>query len=378
MNILAKKQSDMKLLFFSNTLAGGGAERVLANLTNELSRRGHDVTIALNINKIGYDLSDNIKVIHSPQQNWYKGRNILKRIFRNILKGIHSYKHTKNAINEIKPDIIITFLWCNMFPIIIHHKSIPIISSEHNAYDRNIGFRRKIDRFFLNRFFDKVCVLTAFDHGYAKAKGLTNTTIMPNPNTFDSISTDEYNAYFEKKENILVCGRVSAWHIKGFDIAIKAFAKIAEKIPNTDLDIVGEYDQKSKIHLENIAIEYGIKERVHFFGRSNDVINIMRCHKLFVLSSRTEGFPMVITEAMTQGLPCVSFERLSSPIIIDGIDGILVENGNVDKLAKSMYELISNNDYRYQLGLESIKNVSRFSSENVAKRWEELFNTLKY
>ena len=368
----------MKLLFFSNTLSGGGAERVLANLTNELSRRGHDVTIALNINKIGYDLSDNIKVIYSPQQNWYKGRNILKRIFRNIKMNFHSYKHTKNAIKEIKPDIIITFLWCNMFPIIRHHKSIPIMSSEHNAYDRNIGFRRKIDRFFLNRFFDKVCVLTAFDHGYAKAKGLTNTTIMPNPNTFESISTDEYNEYFEKRKNILVCGRVSAWHIKGFDIAIKAFAKIAEKIPNTDLDIVGEYDQKSKIHLKNIAIECGVEERVHFLGRSNDMINIMRCHKLFVLSSRTEGFPMVITEAMTQGLPCVSFERLSSPIIIDGIDGILVENGNVDKLAKSMYELISNNDYRYQLGLESIKNVSRFSSENVAKRWEELFNTLKY
>ena len=364
----------MKLLFFSNTLCGGGAERVLANLTNELVSRGHDITIALNVNKIAYELSDNIKVIHSPQRNWYKGRNILKRIHRNIIQEIHSSKHTKKVIKEVKPDIIITFLWCNMLPIIRFHKRIPTISSEHNAYDRNIGFRRKIERFFFNRFFDKVCVLTAFDQGYAKAKGLTNTIIMPNPNTFESISTTEYNDCFEKRKNIMVCGRVFAWHVKGFDIAIEAFAKIANKIPDTDLDIVGEYDQKSKTHLENIALKCGVKDRVHFLGRNSDMTNIMKSHKVFVLSSRTEGFPMVVTEAMTQGLPCISFERLSSSIIVDNIDGILVEDGNIDKLSNSIYELISDNEYRYQLGLEAIKNVCRFSSERVAKRWENIFN----
>lgn len=367
----------MKLLFFSNTLDGGGAERVLANLTNELSHRGHDVTIALNINKIAYDLSKEVKVIHSPQHNWYNGRNVVKRIYRNILKEIHSYKHTKKLINEVEPDIIITFLRCNMIPLIRLHKNIPIISSEHNAYDRNIGFRKKIERFCFNRYFNKVCVLTSFDQGYAKAKGLTNTIIMPNPNSFKSISINDYNESFEKRRNILVCGRVFAWHIKGFDIAIKAFAKIANKIPNTDLDIVGEYDQKSKTYLENIALKYGVKERIHFLGKTNEMINVMRSHQIFVLSSRTEGFPMVITEAMTQGLPCISFERLSSAIIIDRIDGILVDNGNVDELSNSIYELIFDNKYRYQLGLESLKNVNRFSSDNIAKRWENLFNNLK-
>lgn len=365
----------MKLLFFSNTLAGGGAERVLANLTNELSRRGHDVTIALNINKIAYDLSDDIKVIHAPQYYLYKEQNILKRIYRSIIQKNNLHKFTKHVIDDIKPDIIITFLRCNMIPIIKYHKNITIISSEHNAYDRNIGFLKKIERFFLNRFFDKVFVLTAFDQGYAKAKGLSNTIIMPNPNTFDIISKDEYDEYFDKRKNILVCGRVYAWYVKGFDIAIKAFAKIAEKIPNTDLDIVGEYDQKSKIHLENIAIECGVEERVHFLGRSNDMINIMRNHKVFVLSSRTEGFPMVITEAMTQGLPCVSFERLSYPIIIDSIDGLLVDNGDIEKLANSIYELISNDGYRYLLGIESLKNINRFSSKNIAKRWENILIT---
>ena len=86
----------MKLLFFSNTLDGGGAERVLANLTNELSRLGHDITIALNINKIAYDLSDDIKVIHAPQYYLYKEQNILKRIYRSIIQK-------NNLLNKKSP-----------------------------------------------------------------------------------------------------------------------------------------------------------------------------------------------------------------------------------------------------------------------------------
>ncbi len=364
----------MKLLFFSNTLQGGGAERVLANITKELSRQGHNITIALNINKIDYEIADNIEIIYSSKNNWYNGKNIFKRICRNISMKIHYYKHTKNAILKVKPDIIITFLRCNMIPIIRLHNKIPIISSEHNAYDRKIGFIKSFERFILNRYFDKVCVLTSFDQGYARAKGLTNTVVMPNPNTFDSISIEDYDRYFPKRKNILVCGRVFAWQIKGFDIAIEAFAKIANKIPNTDLDIVGDGDEKSINHLKQIATKYGVHDRVHFLGKSNNIINIMREHKIFVLSSRTEGFPMVITEAMSQGLPCISFERLSSPIIINNIDGVLVNNGNVEELSNAIVKLISNNELRYNLGKESIKNVNRFSAENVVKRWENIFN----
>lgn len=361
----------MKLLFFSSTLQGGGAERVLVNITNELIKRGHDITIALNRNEIVYELDSRIKIVSAPPRQWYKGRNVIKKLVRNLLINKHNSKHTRDTIKAVQPDVIITFLHCNMKAILHYHGSIPIVHSEHNAFDRRVEFKYYYERFFLNRFFDKVLVLTPFDQGYAMAKGLKNTVVMPNPNTFSSITQKEYDDLFSQRKNILVCGRVHSWHVKGMDIAIEAFAKVAERLSDVDLDIAGAGDEVSIHHLMQLAKNHHMENRVHFLGRRDDIHDVMQQHKLFLLSSRTEGFPMVVTEAMSQGLPCVAFERLASSIIIDGLDGCLVKDGDVNALSEAMGNMLTNEETRKSYGEEGIKNVNRFSSENIAKKWEE-------
>lgn len=366
----------MKVLFFSGKVKGGGAERVLVNIANELVRRGHDITIALNSDESNYDVDSQIKIISAPPYNRYHGRNIIKRLARNFVLNKYNSKHTRKAIKDVHPDVIITFLHCNMRAILRYHGNIPIIHSEHNAFDRKVKLKYRFERFFLNRFFDKVFVLTPFDQGYAMAKGLKNTMVMPNPNTFDSISRDEYDALFMQRKNILVCGRISSWYIKGMDIALEAFAKMAKQHPDIDLDIAGNGDDASINHLKQLAHNFNVENRVHFFGQRDDIQKVMQQHKLFLLSSRTEGFPMVITEAMSQGLPCITFERLASSIIINEKDGCLVENGDVQDLSNNMLRLIKNNDVRYNMGLEAISNVSRFSASVVAEKWERVFQRL--
>lgn len=366
----------MKLLFFSATLKGGGAERVLVNLTNELAKRGHDITIALNKNESYYEVDSRIKIVSAPQRKWYGGRSVLRRLVRNVAIKRHNYRHTRDTIHSVRPDVIISFLWCNMWPIIRWHGNIPIVHSEHNAFDRKLGFHLFYHRFVFNRFFDKICVLTPFDQGYASAKGLKKTIVMPNPNTFIQIDEDEYKSTFTQRKNILVCGRINYWHVKGLDLAIEAFARIANRIPGVDLDIAGSGEEKSLKQLEQLATKLGVEDRVHFLGQRSDMQNVMRQHQLFVLSSRTEGFPMVITEAMSQGLPCVSFEKLASSIIIHSIDGVLVKDGNVAELSEAVLYLISNQDTLFKYGLEAIKNVNRFSAVVVANRWETLFQQL--
>jgi glycosyltransferase involved in cell wall biosynthesis len=361
----------MKLLFFSDTLKGGGAERVLVNITNELIKRGHDITIALNRNEIVYELDSRIKIVSAPPRQWYKGRNVIIRLVRNLLLNKYNSKHTHNTIKAVRPDVIVTFLHCNMKAILRYHGNIPIVHSEHNAFDRWVDFKYHVERFFLNRFYDKVFVLTPYDQGYAKAKGLKNTVIIPNPNTFSSITQKEYDDLFSQRKNILVCGRVQSWHIKGMDIAIEAFAKVAEQISNVDLDIAGAGDEVSINHLMQLAKYHNIENRVHFLGQRDDIQDVMQQHELFVLSSRTEGFPMVVTEAMSQGLPCVAFERLASSIVIDGLDGCLVKDGDTKGLSEAMVNLLTNEETRKLYGEEEIKNVNRFSSENIAKKWEE-------
>ena len=363
----------MRILFFSKKLSGGGAERVLVNLSEELTRRGHEVCIALNQNIIDYDLDSRVQIIEQPDSLVKK--SLLQKVCGKLLSRKKIYTFTRDTIKTIKPDVIITFLHCNMLPIICYHGNIPIIHSEHNAYDRNLGFKYYFERFYLNRFFSKVCVLTPFDSGFANAKGLNNTIVMPNPNTFDSISKDEYSQLFPQRKNILICGRVSDWKVKGMDLALMSFAKIAEQYPDVTLDIVGLFDETSRDYLTKMSYELEIQDQIKFCGQQYNVKEIMQQHQFLILSSRTEGFPMVVTEAMTQGLPCVCFEKLATSIITNGIDGLLVNNNDLDALADALRTMITNKEMRYRMGLESIKNVERFSRKAIVDRWEtHIFN----
>lgn len=363
----------MKILFFSDSLKGGGAERVLTNLANELARCNHEVTMALNVKEILYELNQNITVITATEQQVSPLNSIVSRAIRYAKLKRSFYRHTKNVIKSVRPDVIVTFLQCNIKHIIRSHKNIPIILSEHNAFDRKLGFNNYFNRFWLSRFFDKVCVLTPFDQGFACAKGLKNTIVMPNPNSFDSISEDVYKHTFPQRKNILVCGRLDVWYIKGIDISIEVLSKISSQFPDVDLDIAGGGNDSSIKHLEKMAERLGIKERIHFLGQCDDIKKLMQNHQLFILSSRTEGFPMVLTEAMSQGLPCIAFERLASSIIVNGIDGFLVNDGDVVGMSESVSYMLSNKSLCYQMGFEAANNVKRFSAESIGKRWEKLF-----
>lgn len=366
----------MRILFFSRCLGGGGAERALSNITSELVSSGHDIYIAINEDEVSYPISRSVHIIKAPQLGLYEVHNHIGRFYRRIKRKHRNRVHTRDAINSVCPDVIVTFLQCNMMPIIRFHGSIPIVHSEHNAYDRDLGWNNYFNRFFLNRFFNRVCVLTFFDQGYAKAKHLRNVVRMPNPNTFTAITDNVYEDLFKNRRSILLCGRVREWWIKGFDLAIKAFSKIIGDFPEVYLDIAGSGDDKSFDQLLQIAEENGAQGRVRFLGRRNNMNEIYQQYQFFVLSSRTEGFPMVIGEAMSQGLPCISFERLASSIIIDGQDGILVNDGDISGLSDAMRRMLMDEKMRYEMGRAAIKNIGRFSREKVAKRWEIMLNEL--
>lgn len=360
----------MKLLFFINSMEGGGAQRVMSIISSEMAERGHDVTLSLNWPGSTYEINPSVKVISAPNLRANKSENIVHRLFRYFYNLNSTRKHTRNMIRSVKPDAIITFMFCNMYSIVRYHGHIPIIHSEHNAYDRKNKFEQFIKRFYINRLYNKVFVLTSFDYGFSRAKGLRNTYIMPNPNTFKCISVEDFDKTYQSRKNILVCGRVNQWYVKGFDLSIKAFSLIADQFLNVDLDIAGEGSADAITNLCKIAEKYGVQDRIHFLGQRDDIESVMQNHQIFLLSSRTEGFPMVVTEAMSHGTPCVSFEKLSSSIIVDGIDGILVKDDDINELASALRNILSNNILRYEMGKTAIKNVSRFSINKIGDRWE--------
>ena len=366
----------MKLLFFIGQLSGGGAERSLTTIASELARRGHEVTISVNKQMMVFEPSPGVSVVYAKQDKTpTKGNGIIKSIkqFRNYLQY---FPYTKKVILEVKPDVIVTFLWCNLLQILLYHKSIPVITSERNAFDRKLGFIYKVNRFLLNKHVDCVTVQTPFDKGYATAKHLKNTIIMPNPLTWEVLDETEYEARFKERRNLLACGRVDQWEIKGFDLLIKAFASIADKYPGWMLDIAGKGSEKNIAFLKNIAKANKVDERIRFLGFQTNVKETMINHSVFVLSSRTEGFPNVLTEAMSVGTPAISYDRLANSIVLDSVDGLLVKDKSVKELGEAMSHLMEDENIRFDFGKNALRNVQRFSTGRIVDKWEKLFISL--
>lgn len=367
----------MRLLFFTTSFAGGGAEKSLLTIADALSQRGHKVTVAANLNNPAYELPDNVEFIEKDSFQLKKS-GAWYLIHRKLYNRIRLYLTTKRIITRVKPDVIITFLHANMQQIIQAHGSIPIISSERNTFDRKLYATEYREKFFLNRKFDIVTVLTKYDKEFIGNR-LNNVVVMPNALSSTIITPEEYQNSFSKRRNLLACGRISAIGedgklVKGFDLLINAFSKIADLFPDTDLDIAGDGTEEGLHYLTDLANQKGVGKRVHFLGFVKNVEELMKSHQLFILSSRAEGFGRVVIESMAVGTPVVAF-KCSGPseIIEDGTDGFLVEKENINELAEKMSLVLSEKEVRYSFGLNSLKNVERFTMDKIILMWEDLF-----
>ncbi len=157
---------------------------------------------------------------------------------------------------------------------------------------------------------------------------------------------------------------------KGFDLLIDAFAQAAEDRPDWSLVILGEGPERK--HLEEQIQSRGLQGRVRLLGWVADPNAVLRDCDAFVLSSRFEGFPNALLEAMALGLPAVAVDCPSGPadIIRDEVDGLLVPLGDVPALTTALRRLMCDEKLRHRLGREAVQVVERFSSERYYARWE--------
>jgi glycosyltransferase involved in cell wall biosynthesis len=159
---------------------------------------------------------------------------------------------------------------------------------------------------------------------------------------------------------------------KGFDMLIRAFARCAPGHPDWSLVIAGEGPQRRE--LEAQVVQADVADRVRLPGRVRDTESLLAGSDLFILSSRYEGFPNVVLEAMAVGLPTIAFDCDSGPaeIIRTGIDGVLVPAGDVDTLALEMNRLMGDHSERIRLGREAADVTQRFSLTRIMQLWESM------
>ena len=252
---------------------------------------------------------------------------------------------------------------------------IKVINTEHNTFDRpNYAPLSKRDKFFkfkVNRLFEKVTIFTHADIDYIGHR-LNNIVYIPNP-----LSMVPAVRIPIKKKTVLAVGRMEAWHVKGFDILIDAWSQICNKYPEWNLQILGGGDKKYMQMLEDRAASQHSLDRVDFVEFTDNPKQYFIDASIFVLSSRYEGFGMVLLEAMSQGCACVScdYNGRQSEILPSKKYGLTCKPDSVRALRDSLQYMLNNDYYRESIRMNAIERSKEYSLDKIMDRWEDIINS---
>lgn len=354
----------MKIDFVIGGLKAGGAERVVSVLANYLAKKNHVVRVITFNDDDDYELHPAITRI-----KFHKKRFIRYTIVRGFFALMLFYFKKKN-----RPDVICSHIDLMGYPTIIPSRlyGIKLTVSEHfNHHNQEITWAKRFLWNYLYRYPDAVTVLTKFDLPFFHNKN-NNVVVMPNPCSFEPIE----NLKTEREKVILAVGDLNRYYHKGFDNLIEFMTPIFKSNSEWHLKIVGDGVEGKKI-LENKIKENGIVDRVTFTGFRKDVHEIMKKSEIFVLSSRHEGLPMVLIEAMSQGMVCISYDCISGPseIITNNIDGVLVKDQDKNEMINKLKELVNNHQLRERIRSNTPHSLEKFSVETVGTKWEKLLNS---
>jgi len=362
----------------------GGVERVLTMKANYFAENfGYDITIIItdgDDKPCFFPLSNKVKVINLGihfEDMW--DHSFIKRLCLYLPKERKFKRLLSVELNRIKPDITVSLLRREINFLTDLDDGSKKIGEIHinRAHYRNFTPNRTnpikvlFAKYWISGFVDKLkkldrfVVLTEYDPW----QEIPRVEVIPNPLPFYPVKINSV-----RRKRVIAVGRY--FDEKGYDMLLRAWAIIEKKCNDWELDIYGDGNMS---YYERIAESLGLNNRRCRLNNSiSDVQKEYVDSAIFVCTSRFEGFGMGIIEAMACGLPVVAFDCLWGPrsIISDGEDGILVENGNIEKLAETIVSLTSHPDRIREMGQKARVNVQRFNIDIIARKWKRLFDGL--
>lgn len=367
--------------------ASGGMERVLSLKANYLASLGHEIHIIVTDggNKPPYFALDKLVTLHQLFIDFEEPYrySFIYRIWLYKLKMIKFKKDLNKCLCQIKPDITISLLRRDINIINemtdgsikvgeihfdrLHYRnfnapswlpSIIYTFVQHQWMNSLIRELRKLSKFV---------VLTHEDAAYWPE--LSNLVVIPNPTSFFPNEVSDCTA-----KQVVAAGRYVEQ--KGFDYLIAAWRKVVDLHPDWVLKIYG--DGWMREQLQQQIFELDLTKKCYLKHTVVDIATKFQKSSIFVLSSRFEGFGLVIVEAMACGLPVISYTCHCGPrdIISDGVDGLLVSNGDIDELAKNINKLIEDEMCRQQMGKMARLKAENYRIERIVAQWITLFEAL--
>ena len=385
----------MRLLYnIAGLYRPAGMERVLSNKVNWLAaQKGPDgealyeIVIATTDQRgreVCFPLDGSLRTVDLGilyEEN--NGGSFLGKVLHYPFKQMRHRRRLARLIRKERPDIVIS-MFCNdasFIPRLAHRTGAAAVLEIHFSRFKRLQYgrtglwaladrlRSELDLHTVRRF-DRFVVLTQEDRGYWGE--LPNIEVIPNARTFRI--PEEKLCFESRRKEVIAVGRYSRQ--KGLERLIEAWNMVARECPDWTLRLVGDGEERD--FLQKRIQDYGLEDRV-ILGRSESDMESVYCSaSILALSSRYEGLPMVLLEAQAAGLPAVSFECKCGPrdVITDGVDGFLVEEGNVSDFADRLFELMRDEDLRRRMGEAAYRASERFDEEKIMKRWTDLLERL--
>lgn len=345
-----------------------GGLKVAVNLSNELSKN-YEVHLLsmITTEQIFFSVKEEVcyKNLSSKKlsmsKNFFQAvQKLRKYLIEHTIEIVFGIGMTMNCVG-----IASTFGLKTKFVSCDHTNSIVDI-------DTNV---KKIQRYVASKFANKIITLTNQDRlNYIKKYKMNKDKVEFIYNWMDSLeSIEKYNINSKK---LITVGRFD--YQKGFDYLSKVAKLILSKYPEWEWDIYGDGDEKIKQEMRNELEVGGVLSRVHFKGNVKGTENIYPEHAMYVMTSRYEGLPLVLLEAKQYGLPIVSFNCPTGPneLVLDGKNGYLVENYNVERMSQLINQLIENDELRAEFSQNSMLDTDKFGKEKIIQQWIELIEEM--
>lgn len=359
----------MRVVLTIPTLGPGGAERVMTLLAEGLATRGHAVSlvtlsrteedffaIGQRVRRVGLDLMrDSASVVGALQAN-------LERV-----------RALRRVVSSIDPDAVLSFMTSmNVLTLFacmgLRARLVVSERIDPQSHYEN-GWWRGLRRLAYSRA-DALAVQTEAAARWFRTRLSERAAVIVLPNPVAVMPDSGRSSIAVSKPFILAAGRLV--HQKGFDLLIRAFALVVKE--GSDLRLVIAGDGPQACELRELVAELQLDGRVIFPGTVTGLQALMREADAFVLSSRYEGFPNVLLEALACRVPVVATDCPGGPreILQDGEFGLLVPSEDPTALAGALRRLATDVSLRYRLSARAPLATEKYSIDHVVARWEEL------
>jgi glycosyltransferase involved in cell wall biosynthesis len=364
----------------------GGVASWSHRMAELLSGRGHRVQLigiapAVLHKDFGDDLPYTMTTLHdeqpppawTPRYPWQQLDVRARRRSAARAAGMREAAERMNALFRTAGPgavVIVTQVWAMEWVALADLKGLQVIGMSHESFETCRASSRfaRVQRYYAD--VDRLVVLTDEDADAWIRQGMNSTCGIPNPLPFPVAEAGAPAA-----RTVVSIGRLH--QEKGVDLLLETWAEAVAGRPGWQLKIYGLGEEEQALRAQCSSL--GLDGSVEFAGRTDDVPGVLAGAGVFVLSSRGEGFPISLMEAMACGVPCVAFDCAPGvhEIVRDGEDGLLAQVGNTSALARQLGRLMDDQELRDAMGERARAAIGRYAPEQVLDRWEELFALLE-